>query len=152
MVVLAKLYEILTPVVEDCGCTLYGIDLIKSTSSTTLRVYVDAKGGVTMDMCALATRRVSATLDAEDVFASRYLLEVSSPGVNRKFFNIEQMIPYIGSMIKVKSSIGIEGRKNFAGELVKVGDSSFSMQIDDSQVEFNFSDVAKANVASTLSA
>lgn len=80
---LDRIKALIEPAVTGEGCTLWDIELAGGHGSATLRVYIDKEGGVTVEDCAKVSRQASLILDTEDVIASQYTLEVSSPGLTR---------------------------------------------------------------------
>ena len=85
-----KLQEMLQGAVEDLGCELWGIECQRAGRFMTVRLFIDKEGGVGIDDCADVSRQVSAILDVEDPIADKYNLEVSSPGLDRPLFTLEQ--------------------------------------------------------------
>ena len=92
----ALLTQLLRPTVESMGYSLWGIELISPGRRPTVRLYIDAESGVTVDDCAQVSHQVSGILDVEDPITGEYTLEVSSPGVDRLLFHPEHYPPYIG--------------------------------------------------------
>ncbi len=62
-------------------------EVIGSKRNMTVRVYIDKPGGVTLEDCSVVSKRMEAVLDADDLIPSAYLLEVSSPGLERELYN-----------------------------------------------------------------
>lgn len=85
--VLDKLYELVEPITADLGYILWGIEIVGS-GKMTIRIFIDHENGVAVNDCQTVSREVSAIFDVEDPVASKYTLEVSSPGMNRQIFNI----------------------------------------------------------------
>ena len=86
--------------VEDLGCELWGIECQRAGRFMTVRLFIDKDGGVGVDDCADVSRQVSAILDVEDPIADKYNLEVSSPGLDRPLFTLEQFQRYVGEDIE----------------------------------------------------
>ncbi len=86
-----------------------------------------------IDQCAKISRMVGLAMEVEEVFASAYTLEVSSPGLSRPFFQLIQMRPYIGSTIEAvltEPLSSMAGRRKFKGELISVGETDFTVRIE----------------------
>src|SRR3990167_11324165 len=94
-----RLTSIIFPAVEALGFELWGYELLRHGTRTEFWVYVDSERGVTLDECAEVSRQISAVLDVEDPIVERYQLQVSSPGMDRRFFKPEQYQRYLGKMI-----------------------------------------------------
>ena len=123
-----RVHDLVAPVVEALGLRLYDL----TQSGGVLRITVDRDGGVDLEAIAAATRAVSRALDeAEEegrvVIDGRYTLEVSSPGLERTLRTIEHFSGAVGSAVKVKTSVEIDGERRFEGELVAVDDDGITV-------------------------
>ena len=78
--------QLLQPTIESMGFELWGIELVSPGKRPTLRIYIDADDGVSIDHCAQVSHQVSGVLDVENPINGEYTLEVSSPGVDRLRF------------------------------------------------------------------
>ncbi len=88
---------------------------------------------VSIEQCAKISRLLGLALEVEDHFSDAWVLEVSSPGLERTFFKLEQMRPYIGHPIDVALNIShqdFENRKKFKGELMEVGQDEFKINFE----------------------
>ena len=115
----SDLYELIAPVVEAAGFDCWGVEF-RSSGRGLLRVYIDHENGVRVEDCEKISRELSRLLDVEDPIRGEYVLEVSSPGVNRRLFFIEQYPHFCGEVIEIKTQRLLNGRKNFKGILVDV--------------------------------
>ena len=80
------IYEILTKDITSFGYYIWGIEFFGRQTNQTLRIYIDSEKGISIEDCERVSKHVIKVLDAENDFSSKYLLEVSSPGLDRKFF------------------------------------------------------------------
>ncbi|MGB5325543.1 MAG: ribosome maturation factor RimP [Pseudomonadales bacterium] len=110
-----RLQDIVRPVVEEAGLLLWGLQYQTGSQTGLLRIYIDGPNGVNVDDCAGISRQLSVLLDAEDLINSGYRLEVSSPGMARPFFTLEQYCGFEGYIVKVKLRYAFEGRKRIKG-------------------------------------
>ena len=136
--VVRRVREAAEPVIASFGLSRWGIEVVAG-GRTVVRVYVDAPAGtevadagngedgmlegVSVDQCADISRMVGLALDVDEVFADAWVLEVSSPGMDRIFFEPEQLVPYIGHEVDVTLTDphpDIAGRRKFRGPLVSV--------------------------------
>lgn len=138
--------KIVEPIVTALGIQLWGIEYMGQGRHTLLRIYLDKVGGINIEDCAEASRHISSILDVEDPISSEYTLEVSSPGLDRVLFTLEQMKQYTGSMIKLRLTENFEGRRNYSGTLKEVVNDELVVQVDDKQFVFPYELVEKANV------
>ncbi len=143
-----KLEQLIKSVVEGLGLKLWGIKFPHSLRGGTLRIYIDSEDGVTIDDCTKVSRHLDVVLDVEDPFPGPYILEVSSPGLDRPFFSIDQMKPYKGGKVSVQLKIPINNRKKFVGVLRDFKEDSFSLFVEDIKEELfiNWDDVEWINL------
>lgn len=141
------LSELFQPVVESMGYELVGVEFSGGSSYGTLRVYIDKAEGVDIDDCATISHQISGILDVEEPIQQAYDLEVSSPGLHRPLFKIEDYERFSGRQAKIKLAIAIQGRKNFKGELKGIADSKqIQIEVDNELFELPFADIIKANL------
>jgi len=118
------------PVVEGMGYDLVGVEYGGGPGNGRLRVYIDAEDGITVDDCAAVSERLSASLDVDDPIPEAYVLEVSSPGINRPLFERSDFERQVGSRVFVRLGTALEGRKRFKGMLVGVRDEAALVEVD----------------------
>jgi len=93
------------------------------------------------------SREVSELLDAEDLIESAYLLEVSSPGLERELYSLKDFERFAGNLARVKTTTAINGQKHFRGQILKVeGEEIFFHDRTSGEASFPYSAVAKANL------
>ena len=115
-----QLIDLLKPVVEALGFEFWGLEYLSQGKDSVLSVYIDSENGITVDDCATVSRQVSGIMDVEDPITSEYSLEVSSPGMDRPLFTVEQFNRYVGEFVDVKLRYAFEGRRKFKGKLVAI--------------------------------
>jgi len=112
-----------------------------------LRIYIDKPGGVTHADCEAVSNQVGTLLDVADLIVNRYILEVSSPGIERGLFKRADYERFAGSRIKLRVSQPIDGQRNFRGKLLGLSGDSVSLDADGKgQIEIPYADVVKANI------
>ncbi len=122
---------IVEPVVSGMGYQFWGLDCQTGRHTAQVRVYIDGDKGVTLDDCSQVSEQLSAVLDVEDPIHMPYTLEISSPGINRLLFSIDQMQDAVGSKVRIKTSWPIEGRRNFNGFLEGVEPEHVRIRMQD---------------------
>lgn len=142
------LEKIIKSAVTAIGFDYVGCELVQSGKSTTLRVYVDEINGIDIDGITKVSRQISAVLDVEEPFSGRYNLEVSSPGLDRPLFRLEDYRRFVGKSVKLRLRIPREGdRRNYTGELVSVEDQQITLAMESGEkVTVNFDEIEKANL------
>jgi ribosome maturation factor RimP len=148
---LEQLELLIVPIVKAMGYELWGLELHPSGRHTLLRIYIDVLGGdtrtgVSIDDCAKVSNQVSAILDVEDPIASSYNLEVSSPGLERPLFKLEQYKKYIGEKIELRLQQQLEGQKKIIGILQAITDSTIELQVNAKVITIPFAIIDKAHV------
>ncbi len=121
-----EIANLLGPTVESLGLELLGVEYLTAPGGATLRLYIDVPLAeqperiVNIDDCERVSREVSAQLDVEDPISANYTLEVSSPGVDRPLFTLEQFERAIGESAKVTLKLPQDGRRRLQGEILAV--------------------------------
>ena len=133
---------------EAAGVTLFGVEVAQNGSQSVVRIYVEGQNGATtVDDCSRASRQVSSALDVADIVSGRYHLEVSSPGIERSLFELEQYVPFIGHDIKLRLHAPLNARKNFVGQLRAVTEAGeIQLASEEGEVTIPYTQIAKANV------
>ena len=141
---LAAMFE---PVVEAMGYELVGVEFHGGGGHGTLRVYIDHSDGVSLDDCAAISHQISGILDVEEPIRQAYDLEISSPGLDRPLFKLADFARFSGRMARIKLLAGVNGRRNFKGELQGVTDPDrIRIAVDGEVFELPHADIAKANL------
>lgn len=121
---------IVEPVVTGLGYELVGVEYGGGPGNGRLRVYIDTPEGVTLDDCAAVSERLSATLDVDDPIPEAYVLEVSSPGINRPLFLRDDFERFCGERVFVRLDQPVQGRRKFKGLLTRVEGDEVLVEID----------------------
>jgi len=142
--IIEQFKAIAQPIVEGFGLRYWGAEYLSGESL--LRLYIDAEQGVNVDDCANVSREVSVALDVEDLIVSQYRLEVSSPGMRRQFFALEQFAEFVGYTVKLKLQYAFEGRRNFKGIVssVDVEQNELGLILDEEEYLLPYEQVERA--------
>lgn len=141
-----QLTEMIQPVVEGLGCELWGIEQSSGGRHSTLKIYIDAEKGIDVEDCARVSRQVSSLLDVEDPVKGEYTLEVSSPGMDRRLFKLEQFEAFTGAMVKIQLKRAYEGQRKYSGQLRGIEGDEVILGLQDEEILFPFEAIEKANV------
>jgi ribosome maturation factor RimP len=106
------------PIVREKGLELVNVEYIREGAHWYLRLYIDKDGGVDMDDCSGISHIVSEMLDQNNPIPQAYMLEVSSPGLERPLKKEEDFIRFQGSLVTVRTTSPFQGYKEFSGNLV----------------------------------
>jgi ribosome maturation factor RimP len=136
-----------TELMADLGLECLGIEFSPSHGQSTLRVYLDVEGReVNVDDCEAASREISALLDVEDPIPGNYVLEVSSPGIDRPVFTAEQFERVKGQEVKVLLKAPMEGRRRLRGKVIEVNGERITLEGENGRFEFEHAAVESARV------
>jgi ribosome maturation factor RimP len=143
-----ELNERLTLLISSMGYELVGCELLSMGRQKMFRLYIDAPTGVTADDCSKVSHQVSALMDVEDPIQARYVLEVSSPGIDRPLFALRHYEQFIGSEVKMRLCAPIGGRRQYRGIVKRVEGEDIYLHIEGSGLEVvvPFSSIERANV------
>ncbi|HGN6732979.1 TPA: ribosome maturation factor RimP [Pseudomonas aeruginosa] len=143
---LEQLQALLAPVVEALGYECWGVEFISQGRHSVLRVYIDRPEGILIDDCEAVSRQVSGILDVEDPISGEYTLEVSSPGMDRPLFTLEQFAKHAGEQVKIRLRSPYEGRRNYQGILRGVEEQDVVVLMDDHEYLLPIDSIDKANI------
>lgn len=134
-----KIESLIAPIVSAMGYEVWSIDIRKAGRKTLLAVYVDvpqhdARGAINIDDCGEISKQLGALFEVEDLFAGSYVLEVSSPGLNRSLSKLEHYQRYMNSKIHVVLIDPLDEKMSFTGEIKEVSDGMLKLLVDDSKV------------------
>ena len=137
--------EVIEKDIERLGCKVWGLELFGRHSNQTLRIFIDSKDGISVEDCEKVSKHVSKVLDTENDFSEKYMLEISSPGLDRKFFYKEQYQEFINESIRV-TFFDNDNKKTIKGNLKEVDDISIKLEIKEEIHEIPFSSIIQANL------
>lgn len=143
---LEQLQDLLAPVVESLGYECWGLEFMSQGRHSLLRIYIDHANGILVEDCEKVSRQISGVLDVEDPISSEYTLEVSSPGMDRPLFTLEQFVKHVGEQVKIKLRSPFEGRRNFQGLLRGVEEQDVVVLVDDHEFLLPIDQIDKANI------
>jgi ribosome maturation factor RimP len=134
------------PVLFDEGIELVDVEYRRESRGWVLRLYLDKKGGVTLDDCTRISQEVGRNLDVEDLIQTPYTLEVSSPGLTRRLRTEKDFMNHQGDLIKVRTIRPIDNRRQFKGKLLTVSENRIEIETDGGIFQIPLSNVEKANL------
>jgi ribosome maturation factor RimP len=140
-----KVKELLLPILEERDFKLVDIEFIPSKRPI-LRIYIYNPEGTSIDDCEWVSKRIGALLDVEDLIDKAYVLEVSSPGLDRKFKNIEEYDIFKGRDVVIKTKEPINEKKVFKGTLLGLEDEKVKIKENEETVEIPFENVSQTKL------
>jgi len=145
-----RVRAIAKPILSDEGLELVDIEYRRESRGWVLRLTMDKTGGVTLDDCTRVNQEVGRNLDVEDFISTPYVLEVSSPGLNRSLKRIEDFMKYRNQIVRVKTFNPIENRRHFKGKLLDVSENWIKIGMEGRVFQIPLSNVSKANLEMDL--
>lgn len=145
----SRVEEMVMPIIEKNAFELVDVEYLKEGPQYYLRIYVDKEGGFTIDDCELVSRFIEKKLEADDFIESAYILEVSSPGIDRILRKDKEFTKYKGKDVYIKLFKANEnGIKEFTGELLGLIDNNIVIKTEnDDEVAFDRKSVAVCRLA-----
>lgn len=142
-----RVREIAARAAEESDLELVQTKTSGAKNNLTIRVFIDKEGGISHEDCTIISRRIESVLDAEDFIPSAYLLEVSSPGLERELYSLKDFEKFAGKLARVKTHAPVDGQKHFRGRITGVeGEEIIFDDKTSGEARFPFSAVAKANL------
>ena len=139
--------ELVTPVLTQNKFELVDVEYKKEGPDWYLRVYIDKPGGITLDDCQIVSRYLSDELDRVDPVDHKYILEVSSPGIDRPLKTDKDFQKYAGKEIYLKLYTRVNRRKELTGMLIGLKDGVVSVEVQDNIYEIPREKIATARLA-----
>lgn len=114
------LVRLLQPVISGLGYEMLGVEVLPQGRNSVIRVYIDHEDGIGLADCERVSEQVTGVLDVEDPIRGPYYLEVSSPGLDRPLFTLEQCQRFLGRDIRVRLRTKLAGRRKITGRLMEL--------------------------------
>ena len=156
-----NLWNLVEPYVKDAGFELVEVQSGREPTGWVVRLFIDMPAAnhagdispanasettVSHTDCERVSRDVSAALDVADLIPHAYELEVSSPGLDRPLRRLADFARFAGHEAKIRMTEGVEGRRNFSGQLVGTEDGLVKIECDGRTYHLPIGDIAKANL------
>ena len=134
--------QLLEPFLEERGVELVELQITGNSRKRTLRLFVDQPGGITVGECTQISRDFADVLDTDDPIDGSYLLQVSSPGLNRALKTTRDFDRSIGQLVKLV----VEGKGDLVGSLESYDDTELHLRIEDEIKVLKTSEITRANL------
>ena len=143
----AKTEELLLPIAEENGVEIYDVEYVKEGSDWYLRAYIDKPDGVNIGDCEAVSRKFSDKLDEDDFIEDSYIMEISSPGLDRPLKKEKDFVRSMGKLVELRTYRPIEKQKEFCGILNAYDDNSVTIEEDGTLRTFDKKDIALIRLA-----
>lgn len=142
-----RIREIAAKAAADNGAEFVHLEFAGTRRNPIVRVFADKEGGITIEDCSNVSRSIEAVMDESDLIASSYVLEVSSPGLDRGLYSLADFEKFAGSLAKVKMKPSFEGQSSYNGRITSVnGENIIFEDRTSGEVTIPYSSVLKANL------
>ena len=142
-----KAEAMLAPIVESNGFELVDVEYVKEAGTWYLRGYIDKPGGITVNDCETVSRAFSDKLDEDDFIEDSYIMEISSPGLDRPLKKEKDFARSIGKLVEIRTYRPIETQKEFCGELTAYDNNSVTIDEEGTPRTFDKKDIALVRLA-----
>ena len=136
------------PVLEEMGYELADLKFVMEGGRWRLQFFIDKPGGITIDDCEAVSREIDTLIEVEDFIQGAYVLEVSSPGLDRPLNNPSDFLRFNGKLAKVKTNEAIDGQKVLTGRIDSPDGEGFNLIVHDGKktVYIKYGQVDKARL------
>lgn len=138
----ARTEELVQPLVAEKQFELVDVEYVKEAGSWYLRGYIDKPGGITVNDCEAVSRKFSDRLDEDDFIEDSYIMEISSPGLDRPLKKEKDFARSMGKAVEIRTYRPIEKQKEFSGVLTAYDDNSVTIEEDGVLSTFDKKEIA----------
>lgn len=142
-----KAEALLTPIVDSLGFELVDVEYVKEAGNWYLRGYIDKPGGITVNDCETVSRAFSDKLDEDDFIEDSYIMEISSPGLDRPLKKEKDFARSMGKSVEIRTYRPIDKQKEFCGVLTAYDSNSVTISEDGTEKTFDKKDIALVRLA-----
>jgi len=142
----ARLEALVQPVLAREAAELVDLQYLRERGRWVLRFFVDKAGGISLDDCERLSGSIGAVLEMENVVPGSYVLEVSSPGLDRVLKREADFVRFAGHRARIRLKSALEGQRNFRGLLLGCAEGRVSFESADRRFEFLLADIEEARL------
>ena len=144
--IVESIIELIEPVIQEESLELVDVEYKKLGKTWTLRVYIDKDQGITVDDCQKISRQIEDMIEIEDLIANQFVLEVSSPGLDRPLKKEKDFLKYQGKRVEVKTFAPIENRRNFKGVIGGCQEHILHLNLENGPVKIPLDNITQARL------
>ena len=146
-----ELLDALVPRAEAEGVEIVTVEVVGAKKAPTIRVFIDTPDGVSFDELASAQAWINGVMDALDPFPGAYMLEVSSPGIDRPLRTPAHFARFAGQTAHVKTQFPVNERRTFTGTIATADDEAVTLALEDgTEVRIPFDNIKRAHLKGTI--
>lgn len=144
-----QIEKIILPLAEKETVEIVDVEYVRENGENILRIYIDSPDGVNLDLCTKMSRLFGNEIDKNDPIKDHYILEISSPGIDRILKKEKDFLRFKGFCIKVTTAKAINNQKHFKGQLVAVANNKIVVDdVTNGIVEIEILNIVRAQVDS----
>ena len=141
-----SLFQTLNEIVEKKDMRVVNINISGLAKSPSIQIIIDSIQGVSLDDCSFVSKLTDDIIKVNGYYSDDYNLEVSSPGINRQLFSLDDFRLYESSMVKIKLKKPINNRKNILGIIKTIKSENIIVDMNEEEIEIEFKNIKKANI------
>lgn len=138
--------ELVEPVIQAHGLELVDVEYKREGRNWVLRIYIDKTGGVGVEDCKHVSRTVEDMIEVDDLIRTHYILEVSSPGLDRPLKKEKDFRRYLGKKVRINTYSPVDGRRNFKGTLTGFEEGAVHLDVEGEAFAITLSNIASARL------
>ncbi len=146
---LSKIETLISPLLEQEGAELVDLEYAREGSRWVLRVYIDRPPRISLDDCAYFSDRIGSLLDSSRILDAAYVLEVSSPGIDRVIKKEKDFQRFSGKAAKIQLKEPLEGRRNFSGVIRGCQGGQVEFECEEKTFSFDINSIEEARLNET---
>lgn len=147
----ARIIILAEQVAASMGMEVVLVEIKGGGNRSIVRTFIDKPGGVGLNDCEQFSKRLSVLLDVEDFIPFSYVLEVSSPGLNRPLIKEADYRRFTGKNAKVRTRLPVEGQRSFKGKVLGITEGRVGLEVAPGKpIEIALSNIEKANLEAEI--
>jgi|TARA_B110000438_G_scaffold123149_1_gene120165 ribosome maturation factor RimP len=121
---------LIEPAVNKIGYELTDLEMKWNGENNLIRLFIDQPEGIGLEDCEAVSQQIGMLMDIEEPIKDDYVLEVSSPGLDRRLTKIDHYLQFLGNEVRVKLTIPQDGRRNYKGNLLSANEDFIEVKVD----------------------
>ena len=138
--------EAIAPIVKGESLELVDVEYKKAGKSWVLRVFIDKAGGITVDDCQRVSHQIEDKIEVEELISVAYVLEVSSPGLDRPLKKGSDFIRYKGKKVSIHTFLPVDGKKDFLGSILDFKEEKVHLEMASKTFAIPLDKISKAKI------
>ena len=138
--------DAIDPILKGEDLELVDVEYKKAGKSWVLRVFIDKPGGITLADCQKVSHQIEDKIEVEDLLSSAYVLEVSSPGLDRPLKKSRDFLRYKGKDVKVHTFVPVNGKKDFSGTIIDFKEEQVHLEMAGENFAIPLDKISKATL------